>query len=121
VPALFTGILYDDRALDEAESFAAELDVDALLQARPALVQHGLAASVGNRSMQELALRVLEIAEGGLARRASRNAQGEDERVHLAPLTSLVQLGKTPADALIAGLDAESRPSVAEIIRRTHL
>ncbi|MEO7037023.1 MAG: glutamate-cysteine ligase family protein, partial [Polyangiaceae bacterium] len=34
VPALFTGILYDDQALAEAESFARELDVDALLKAR---------------------------------------------------------------------------------------
>ena len=50
VPALFTGILYDEQALAEADSFARELHVDALSQARPALVQHGLAAQVGNRA-----------------------------------------------------------------------
>ncbi len=121
VPALFTGILYDDQALTEAESFARELNVDELMKARPALVQRGLAAQVGTCPMQQLAERVLEIADGGLSRRAILNAQGEDERVHLKLLTSLVQSGKTPADALIEGLTATSSPSVREVIARAHI
>jgi len=121
VPALFTGILYDEQALAEAELLAHDLAVDALLQARPALVKDGLDAHIGQRSMRELAERVLEIANGGLARRGVRNPRGEDERVHLALLTSLVQSGQTPADALMAGMDLDSRPSVAEVIRRTHI
>lgn len=121
VPALFTGILYDEQALAEAESLARDLPVDALLRARPALVEHGLGAQVGGRPMQQLAERILEIASGGLSRRAVLNAQGKDERVHLELLTSLVQSGKTPADAVIFGLTAESTPSVAEIILRSHI
>ena len=121
VPALFTGILYDEQALAEAESFTRELSVEALLQARPAMVLHGLSAKVGTRPMQQLAERVLEIASGGLARRNILNAKGQDERVHLELLTSLVQSGKTPADAIIEGLTAESRPSIADVIARTHI
>jgi len=121
VPALFTGILYDDRALAEAEAFTRELDVDTLLAARPELVRHGLAARVGARPMQELAERVLEIAHGGLSRRARFNERGEDEQLHLAPLTQLVQQGKTPADEMIAGLTASETPSVADVIRRAHM
>ena len=121
VSALFTGILYDDQALNEAEAFTRELSVEALLKARPALVEHGLNALVGDRPMQQLAERTLEIANGGLARRAILNAQGQDERVHLELLTSLVQSGKTPADVMIEGLTAASTPSVAEIIARAHI
>jgi glutamate--cysteine ligase len=121
VPALFTGILYDDRALAEAESFARELDVDTLLQARPELVKHGLDAQLGGRPMRQLAERVLEIANGGLSRRNVRNERGEDERVHLALLTSLIQRGKTPADVLMEGLRLDAAPSIAEIIQRTHI
>jgi glutamate--cysteine ligase len=121
VPALFTGILYDEQALSEADSFARELAVDALLRARPALVQRGLAAQVGDRPMQQLAERVLEIADGGLRRRARLNEHGEDERRHLQLLTSLVQSGKTPADALSEGLAPDSTPSVADVIARTHI
>ena len=121
VPALFTGILYDDQALSEADSLARELDVDALLRARPALVETGLEAQVGGRPMRQLAERVLEIANGGLARRARLNAQGQDERIHLELLTRLVQSGKTPADAMIEGLSADATPTVTEIIRRAHI
>jgi glutamate--cysteine ligase len=121
VSALFTGILYDERALAEAESFARELSVDALLAARSALVQHGLAARVGDQPMQGLAERVLEIANDGLSRRAILNERGQDERVHLELLTSLVQSGQTPADVLIDGLSPQSAPSVADLIARTHI
>ena len=95
--------------------------LDALLKARPSLVKDGLAAKVGDRPMQQLAERVLEIANDGLSRRNLLNAQGQDERVHLELLTSLVQSGKTPADAMIEGLDANSTPSVADVIARAHL
>ncbi len=121
VPALFTGILYDEQALAEAESFARELDAEQLVAARPALVQLGLEAHVGGRPMRALADRVLEIADGGLSRRNVRNALGEDERVHLSLLTRLVQSGQTPADALLEGLTEDSAPTVTELIRRCHI
>ncbi|HEY3666594.1 MAG TPA: glutamate-cysteine ligase family protein, partial [Polyangiaceae bacterium] len=121
LPALFTGILYDDQALSEAEAFVREIRLEQLIAARPSLVQLGLAARVGDRPMQALAERVLEIAAGGLARRACLNEHGKDERVHLELLTSLVQSGKTPADAIIEGLTPDSRPSVADVIARTHI
>ena len=121
VPALFTGILYDEQALTEAESLTRELDLEVLMKSRPALVQHGLNAKVGDRPMQALAERVLEIATGGLSRRALLNEAGQDETVHLALLSKLVQGGKTPADAVIEGLSAESTPTVAEVIARSHI
>jgi glutamate--cysteine ligase len=121
VPALFTGILYDEQALSEADQLAREIDVDQLLAARPSLVKDGLAAQVGDRPMQHLAERILEIANGGLSRRNLLDAQGKDERVHLELLTTLVQSGKTPADAITEGLTPDSTPTVAEIIARAHL
>ncbi|HEX3853607.1 MAG TPA: glutamate-cysteine ligase family protein [Polyangiaceae bacterium] len=121
LPALFTGILYDEQALSEADAFVREIRLEALIAARPSLVQLGLAARVGDRPKQALAERVLEIAAGGLARRAFLNEHGKDERIHLELLTSLVQSGKTPADAMIESLTKDSTPSVADIIARTHI
>jgi glutamate--cysteine ligase len=121
VPALFTGILYDDQALTEAEAFTRELNLDQLIAARPSLVQFGLATRIGERPMQALAERVLEIAEGGLSRRNILNDHGKDERIHLELLTSLVQNGKTPADAIVEGLTPGSTPSVEDVIARTHI
>ena len=121
VPALFTGILYDDQALSEADTFTRDLELDALVRARSALVEKGLEAQVGSRPMRQLAERILEIASGGLARRARLNEHGQDERIHLELLTRLIQSGKTPADAMIEGLRADSTPSVADVIARTHI
>ena len=121
VPALFTGILYDAQALDEAEAFARELDLDQLIAARPSLVKFGLNTRIGDRPMQALAERVLEIADGGLARRAFLNEHGKDERIHLEFLTGLVQNGKTPADAISEGLGPDSTPSVEDVIARCHI
>jgi glutamate--cysteine ligase len=121
LPALFTGILYDDQALSEAETFAREIRLEELIAARPSLVQLGLATRIGDRPMQALAERVLEIAAGGLGRRAFLNEHGKDESIHLELLTSLVQNGKTPADSMIEGLTSDSTPSVADVIARTHI
>ena len=73
--------------------------------------------------MNERDLRDLigRVKNGGLSRRNLLDAQGKDERIHLELLTSLVQSGKTPADAMIEGLDSNSTPSIADVIARTHI
>jgi glutamate--cysteine ligase len=67
-----------------------------------------------------VAERLLEIAEGGLERRRCKNANGKDERIHLAKLRKLVEQGKTPADVLLEGMEKEADP-LAAIAKRTAL
>lgn len=121
VHALFTGIAYDDRALAEAEELSRSLSPEEVRSARPRLVRNGLAAFIGPHSARALAERVVSIAEEGLARRARLDAQGRDERVHLAPLIELVGEGKTPAEKLLAGLSGDGPFPVSELIARTRL
>ncbi len=112
VPALFTGILYDEQALAEADAFAREIDLDALLAARPAVEKRprGARSAIAPCSSSPSA-----SSRSRTGARPSRalNEQGKDERIHLELLTSLVQSGKTPADAMIEGLspirDAQRR------------
>lgn len=119
VPALFTGILYDERALEQAEALVAPLSFDVIQAARPELVTRGLEARIGDRSVRALAESLLEIAAGGLDRRARRDEKGRTERVHLEPLAARVLRGRTPADELLAGLEGTGPYSVQELIRRT--
>lgn len=104
VPALYTGLLYDDEALARARAFAATFRFDEVQAARPELVRLGLGAQIGQRSARELALELLDIASAGLARRGRRDASGQDERVHLAKLSKLVEAGLSPADRVADGL-----------------
>lgn len=118
--ALWTGILYDDRALDEAETLTESFTFTELEALRPEIAKSALAATFRGEPLAALAERVLSIAEGGLARRA-RMRNGRDERVHLARLGALVSKGQCPADALLEGLDPNSPDLRREIIARTRL
>ncbi len=96
LPALWTGILYDPRALTEAEELTASFTAAELEALRPAIVEQALHATFRGAPLADLAARVLDIAAGGLARRARLNKNGKDERVHLARLAALVEKGVVP-------------------------
>jgi glutamate--cysteine ligase len=100
VPALFTGILYDERALGEAEEMAREVTLRAALASRAEIPRLGLNARLGARPVRELAERLVEISGAGLARRARLDAHGDDETIYLRPLIKLVAAGLSPADEL---------------------
>ncbi|MBI3200186.1 MAG: glutamate--cysteine ligase [Myxococcales bacterium] len=117
VPALYTGLLYDDAALARTAAFAATFDFAEVSAARPALVRSGLEASIGSRRARDLAVELLDIARAGLEARARLSDQGKDESVHLGKLSQLVEAGRCPADLLLAGLPAE--PSASEILARS--
>jgi glutamate--cysteine ligase len=121
VSALYTGLLYDPQALDQAEALCFGLSFDDIQPARPALVKEGLGARIGSRSARDLALRILEIASGGLERRARLNAQGQDERIHLKKLVELNEAGLSPADRLTEGLSDDDPDFVREILARARL
>ncbi|RLB64372.1 MAG: glutamate--cysteine ligase, partial [Deltaproteobacteria bacterium] len=123
VPALWTGLLYDDQALDQAEQICAPFGPDELQTLRPAVARHGLKARCQGQPLQQLAEQLLDTALAGLARRDRRDADGHDERRHLEPLVALVSAGQSPADRLLADLppDLQDAQLRGEIIRRAQL
>jgi glutamate--cysteine ligase len=104
LPAVWTGVLYDARALDEADELSASWTHAELSELRPAIADRALRASFRGRPLAEVADRVLGIAAGGLSRRARLNKAGKSEGVHLERIGALVQKGWSPADALVDGL-----------------
>jgi glutamate--cysteine ligase len=121
VPALYTGLLYDDRALAEAHAFARTFDYEEVTRSRVALVTNGLAANIGKRPARELAERLLEIATGGLQRRSKLTSGGRDETLHLVKLQKLTSAGLSPADVLTEGLEAGDADLRHEILARTRI
>jgi glutamate--cysteine ligase len=121
VPALFTGLLYDQKALAEAEDLGFSFDLEEIEGARPALVQDALAANIGARSVRSVAERVVDIALSGLERRARFDGEQQDERRYLRPLAELVATGRCPADVTADGLEVGEEVAVQELIRRTAL
>ncbi|MBN1652256.1 MAG: glutamate--cysteine ligase [Deltaproteobacteria bacterium] len=102
LPALWKGILYDDRALGEAERLVSGLTAQEVQRARPEIARIALRARLAGRLVLEWALQVVEIADQGLQRLRCLNSQGEDETIHLARLRRLIADARTPAEALLA-------------------
>ncbi len=107
--ALFTGILYDARALDQAEEIVGSFGFAELDALRPSVSELGLAATFRGRPAGEVASRLLEAAAGGLQRRARARADGADESVYLQPTIARAARLRSPADDLI--------DAVSELVR----
>jgi glutamate--cysteine ligase len=120
LPALWTGIFYDDRALADAEALVSDWSHDEVAELRGRAWRDGLRSDFRGRPLTEVAERVIELADGGLERRARVNAStGRDERVYLDRMRSLVGRGRTPADELLEGLDRAPDPAAAMLERAT--
>lgn len=119
LPALWTGILYDARALDEAEAFTADWTFEELSALRPHIADQALKAPFRGKTLVEPAQKLLEIALGGLERRAKLNKNGADERIHLKRLAALAEKGQSPADALIEDLTQSKMDLRAFVLEKT--
>lgn len=98
LPALWVGLLYDDDCMAEAWDLVSgwsDHDRQVIRNTAPKL---GLKTPIPEGSMQNLALRVLEIAERGLKKRNVLNSRDEDEAVYLLPLRAIAESGVTPAE-----------------------
>jgi glutamate--cysteine ligase len=101
LPALWTGLLYDARALDAAWDLVADWTAAEREALRNDVPRAGLATSFRGRPLVALAEAVLGIAQAGLERRGRTNAAGENETLFLAPLVETVQSGRTMAERLL--------------------
>jgi glutamate--cysteine ligase len=101
LPALWTGLLYDREALDGASALIRDWTVDEMQALRDAVPRLGLEAPFRGGKVLDVARTMVQLAEGGLKRRARLNRQGEDERKALAPLIETIEQGRSPSDRLL--------------------
>ncbi len=121
LPALWTGIFYDDKALDEADELSESYTYDELLALRREVPVHALAATFRGKPLADVAQRLIDIAMRGLERRGRLNRNGKDERAHLEKLAELVAHAKCPADVLLEGLDVERADLRQQILMRARM
>jgi len=116
LPALWVGLLYDDQALDAAWDVVKHWSIDAREQLRRDVPKRALdAITPDGQSMREFAGEVLDIASGGLTRRAMLNSAGDNEGGFLDPLRDVVATGMTPADRLLHKYETEWDGNVSHI------
>ncbi len=101
LPALWTGLLYDDDALTAAEELAARLTAEDAAAARMEAARYGLKGEIGGQSILEIARGMVRIAGEGLHRRGYLDTSGNDETGFLSPIRRIVDSGITSAETLI--------------------
>jgi glutamate--cysteine ligase len=116
LPALWVGLLYDSQALDEAWELVKHWHIDDREKLRHDVPKLALdAMTPDGERMRDLAARVLDIAAGGLTRRARLNSAGDNEGGFLDPLRDVVATGMTPADRLLHKYEHEWGGDVSKI------
>ncbi|WP_084395993.1 glutamate--cysteine ligase [Henriciella aquimarina] len=100
--AFWTGILYDDAALDAAWDLVKDWTAPEREAVRLSVPVLGLKTPVpGGLSLRDVAKEALMISRDGLKARAKLNTAGDNESGFLSELDEIVQSGLTPADRLL--------------------
>ena len=117
LPALWTGLLYDSVALDEAQQLCRGWSAKAVIKLRAEVPTLGFKAGIGGRGGLEIARDMVVIARRGLARRARKGRTSADETVYLAPLEEILATGRTAAEALLDAYETRWNRSVDPVFK----
>ena len=98
LPALWAGLLYDDAVLAAAWDLVRDWSMEERLRLRSDAPRLGLKAQIRDRSLQSIAVEVLEMASTGLTGRNRLSSSGENETGFLEPLFATAFSGLTPAE-----------------------
>lgn len=115
--ALWTGLLYDQAALDAAWGLVRGWTAAERQALRNAVPRAALQAPFRRGSVLDIAREVVALAAEGLRHRARRDA-GRDERVHLEPLEEIAASGLTLAERRLADYAGPWRGNIDEIFRQ---
>jgi glutamate--cysteine ligase len=117
LPALWTGLLYNQVSLDAAWDLVKDWTAEEREKLRVDAAKFGLRAEIRRRSMRDIARDVLNLARTGLAQRMKLDVLNQDETQFLDPLDEIVERGETAADVLLRLFHREWKGSIDPIFK----
>ncbi|MBT3767594.1 MAG: glutamate--cysteine ligase [Rhodospirillaceae bacterium] len=117
LPAFWVGLLYDQNSLDAAWDLVKDWTVEEMETLRTDVPKLALAATLRNRTAQEIAEAVLELSHQGLSQRNNLDKVGMNETHFLKPLFRIAESGLTPAEELLAAYEGRWHGNVEEVFR----
>ncbi|MSO70914.1 MAG: glutamate--cysteine ligase [Alphaproteobacteria bacterium] len=102
LPALWTGLLYDQPTLDAAWDLVKDWTVEEMVALRTEVPRLALGARIRNHSVLDFAREVVTLARQGLKNRAKLDIWGRDESYFLTTLEEIVDSGCTLAETKLA-------------------
>ncbi len=115
--ALWVGILYDDGARSAAWDLIKDWTAEDVAQLRLEVPKLALNAKMGDQSVGDIALDMLDIAHAGLAGRKRLDGVGLDETPFLKPLFHIAETGTTAAEDLLFAYNGRWKKSVDPVFR----
>ena len=112
LPALWVGLLYDSTALNEAEALIDSWSAVDVVGLHRAVAREALSATIGGRTVRDVARDTVEIAAGGLKRRAVSGNLDVDERSYLTYLRQIAESGRTAADDMLEAYEGRWQRSI---------
>ena len=101
LPAFWVGLLYDSSSLEAAAELVRCWKYEEIVDLRHNVARSGFKTEFRGLSLQHVADQVVNLAMGGLKRRACLDNAGSDETGFLAPLRGVVQSGRTLSEELL--------------------
>ncbi|MFM9939844.1 MAG: glutamate--cysteine ligase [Hyphomicrobiaceae bacterium] len=101
LPAFWTGLLYDQSALDAAWDMVKGWSAEERQDLRNGVPRLALKTSFRRMKLLDLAREVTAMSASGLKARAEKNGKGDDERIYLEPVETIVASGRTIAEDLL--------------------
>ena len=95
LPSVWVGLLYDEKALDDAEALVADWTAEEREYLRVAVTKDGLQTKFRDGTVQDIAIEMVRIAKEGLVRR------GANEENFVDGLMEMATSGQTQADKLL--------------------
>ena len=117
LPAFWTGLLYDEVALDQAWQMVKDWTADEREALRDAVPKSGLKTPFRGATVGQLARDALRISRLGLKNRRRINAVNQDETKYLAPLDLIAGYGRTVSDDLLARYAGPWRGNIDHIFQ----
>jgi len=96
--AFWVGLFYDPAALEAASALVRRHAWTEFAALRPLVPRTALDTPWQKGTLRDLMREALAISRDGLRARARRNAGGQDETIHLAPLEAIAVGGPTQAE-----------------------
>ena len=101
LPAFWTGLMYDQGALDAAWDLVRGFDAETRQGLRVAASERALQGEANGVRLLDLAREVLRLSRAGLVARGRTDAAGRDESVYLDVLDRHTETGRVQADDLL--------------------
>ena len=112
LPALWTGLFYNQGALDDAWQLCCDWTMEERAALAREVPRRALKAQHRGRPVLDWAAEVVKIAGEGLKRRARLDSFGDNETHFLDALRSVIDAGHTPAEDLLEAYETRWQGSV---------